>query len=547
MVDFAQIRALLRLQQRTVVNAFRENRRRRGAVVSIALSVAWYGIWLAAAFICALTPRAIGRADVEEALPGILLFILGYWQLSPIVTLSLGVSLDMRKLAYYPARTPTLFVVECLLRLYSAWETVLVLTGVFIGLAWAGSPHLAPLLLGLILFVAFNIFFSAGTRNLIERIFQKRWLRELSLTLMVTLTVLPQMLAYSERARSLARLAVANRIDLPYWLTPSGLAARLAVGLATFADVLLLVAMVAVAGAFGYVMFAASVRLTSASTAGEQAPATRRGGLLSLLHRVVSAPVHALRDPIGALVDKEVRYLWRSPRFRLPFFMGFTFAVIVWVPIMNRVEGPLGQGMRESAPALVALYTFLLLGPVLFLNRFGFDRGSVRFYFWMPITFGQLLAAKNLATLYYCVAEALLITAVCAAVGLPVGPWTAVEAVATTCVALLYLLAVGNHMSVVFPIPSNPDRVSRSGGGHGVRAAAQFLLFPLSLSPVLVSYFARYVWADDRLFLLLMTASACAGAVIYLSAFWYASRRGVRAREELVTGLSAGEGPVAAE
>jgi len=199
--DFTQIRALLDLQWRTVVNAFHDHAERRGLWLSILLSVAWYGLWVAVAVVCALVPNMIGPEDVESALPGILLFVMGYWQLSPLVTLSLGVSLEMRKLAFYPVNVPTLFLVECMLRLWTSLEMILVLLGIFIGLATAGGQNLFALAAGLILFVAFNMLFSAGMRNLVERIFQKRMLRETVLVVMVTLTVLPQMLVFSEGFR----------------------------------------------------------------------------------------------------------------------------------------------------------------------------------------------------------------------------------------------------------------------------------------------------------------------------------------------------------
>ena len=73
MFDFAQIRALLRLQWRTVVNTFRDHAERRGLWLSIVLSVAWYGLWAGVAVACAAVPGLIGAEDIESALPGLLL------------------------------------------------------------------------------------------------------------------------------------------------------------------------------------------------------------------------------------------------------------------------------------------------------------------------------------------------------------------------------------------------------------------------------------------------------------------------------------------
>ncbi len=540
--------ALLRLQKQTVANTFRQHSERHGLIVSIIFSSLWYGLWASLAIGAALTPNLIGVEDVEAALPGVLLFVMGYWQLSPLVTLSLGVSLDMRKLALYPTTIPTLFLVECLLRIWSGLEMILLLIGLWIGLITAGTAHPWLMTLALALFVAFNLLFSAGVRNLIERIFQRRILREIVLVSMVSLTVAPQMLAFSERARDLARLAIANRVSVPYWLFPSGLTARIGLGEASGGDAALMLAMLAAAGLFGYAFFAGSCRLTSASTAGEQAPAMRGArNDLTLLQKLARLPSRIFPDPLGTLMEREIKYLWRSPRFRLPFFMGFTFGVIAWVPIMLRVEGPVGEGMRQSAVSFITLYALLLLGPVLFLNRFGFDRGASRFFFWMPINFEQLLLSKNLATAVYCYFEMSLVAAICWIVGLPVGPAKLVEAIVVTTVAMLYLMSVGNHMSVRFPVPSNPDRVSRAGAGHGWRAAVQFLFFPLSLTPILFAFAWRYIWDSPAGYFWMMIAAGVLGAMLYAASFLSAAGYGQRNREALIGHLSMGEGPLAAE
>jgi len=544
MIQFSQVRTLLALQRRSIVNGFRDRRQRYGLLVSLITGGLWYGLWITVAITCAVVPSYIGTEEIEYSLPGFLLFALGYWQLSPLVTLSLGASLEMRKLALYPVSVPTLFFVECLLRLWTAVEMILVLCGLFTGIAVAGSSSSLLLAAGLTAFIAFNTFLSAGVRNLVERVFQKRRLRETILIAMVTLTVLPQALAFSATARGWARNALRNQLEVPYWVTPAGLSSRLALNQALASDIVLLLAMIVVAGVFGYGMFRASCRLSSASTAGEQAPKSANAGRVRWISRLARlAP-----DPLGALIEKEIHYLWRSPRFRLPFFMGFTFGVIAWAPIVLSVEGPLGEWLQSGATSFISLYAMLLLGPVLFLNRFGFDRGAARFYFWMPLSFQQLLAAKNVATAFYCYAEAFAVIAIARIIGLPVGWMEALETLAAVSVALLYLLSVGNHMSVRFPVASNPDRVSRAGAGHGVRAAAQFFLFPLSLFPVLSPFASRYAGpALGDAFWVLLALAAAGGLALYSLTFGAASRYGLQEREFLLGNLSGGEGPVAAE
>ena len=44
-------------------------------------------------------------------------------------------------------------------------------------------------------------------------------------------------------------------------------------------------------------------------------------------------PSMVFSDPLAALVEKEIRFLAAPPRFRLVFLMGFTFGLVIWLPI----------------------------------------------------------------------------------------------------------------------------------------------------------------------------------------------------------------------
>jgi ABC-2 type transport system permease protein len=546
MKALGQILALLEVQVRCLLNAFRQNGGGRAMLISLAVSVLWYGLWVAAAVGSAVAPSLVGRTDIEKALPGLLFMMMAYWQLAPVITMSLGVSLQMRKVAIYPVTTRTLFAVECLLRLGTGLEMVLLLCGLFVGLIAAGTPHPLGLALAFLLFIAFNVLLSAGVRNTIEQIFQRRKLREVVVLLVVSATLLPQVLVWSERAREVAYWLLQGGRAVPYWVMPSGLAARLAVGEWVWGDLALLCGMIATAAVFGYRQFRSGC-LPDNSFASAAVPIPRPGRRLSLRERLVRAPSRVLLDPIGALVEKEIVYLWRSPRFRLPFFMGFTFGVIAWVPLMKQWESSLGRWMESSSVTLISLYALLLLGPVLFLNRFGFDRGAARFYFWLPLSMRRLLLAKNLTSLLYGLLEVALVAVTCTLIGLTITLPQLVEAFGVSLIALLYLLSVGNHMSVRFPSMSNPDRVSRAGPGHGVTGMVQFLLFPLALSPILAAFVIRHRSSGQEGFLAMLAVAAVGGCLLYLAVLDRSARYADQNRELLLSHLSQGEGPVVTE
>jgi hypothetical protein len=193
------------------------------------------------------------------------------------------------------------------------------------------------------------------------------------------------------------------------------------------------------------------------------------------------------------------------------------------------------------------MYAFLLLGPVLFLNRFGFDRAASRFYFWMPIEMNQLLLSKNLATVFYCYCELFLITAVCTIIGMDVSLQMFTEAFLITGISMLWLLAVGNQMSVRHPSASNPDRVSHGSGSNGLSGVVRFFAFPLALAPVFGAFVWRFIGGDDVGFISMLGGAAGGGIIVYYLSFMQATAFGYANRETIVSTLSSGQGPLAAD
>ena len=144
-----QIYALLVVQLLSLVHALRQRQGRRGRLLSIVLGVLWYLLWTVAAVGCALVPSMIGREDVEGALPGVLLFMMGYWQLAPPGHTFPGrLSRDGQ-----PIRCRMLAAAGY--RLGDGASA----GGLFGGLAYADSPYLGQLGGAFVLFVAFNVFF----------------------------------------------------------------------------------------------------------------------------------------------------------------------------------------------------------------------------------------------------------------------------------------------------------------------------------------------------------------------------------------------------
>src|SRR5207302_1761622 len=116
-------------------------------------------------------------------------------------------------------------------------------------------------------------------------------------------------------------------------------------------------------------------------------------------------PNFLFKDPVAAIVEKEIRFLTRASRFRMVFVMGFSFGLILWWPMaFGRHHGSF-TFMSQNFIAVVSLYAVLLLSDVLFWNSFGFDRSAAQLYFVVPVATQTVLLAKNLAAAFFVLLE----------------------------------------------------------------------------------------------------------------------------------------------
>ena len=231
-------------------------------------------------------------------LPGGFLIVFLYWQVAPMMSASMGASLDFRKLLVYPIPHHKLFLIEVLLRFTTCVEMLLVMAGGLAGLllnpaagGWAALPRLAPAAL---LFVAFNLLLAAGVRSLLERLLARKRVREAVVLLMVTIVALPRLLmALGVELRQVeAAFAAAEGAFWPWSaMAAAALGAGIPRALATLAAW--------TAGRLGARPLAvrAQPALRRAGRAGDHArtrpPATRPGGDL------LSPARHAAARPAG--------------------------------------------------------------------------------------------------------------------------------------------------------------------------------------------------------------------------------------------------------
>jgi ABC-2 type transport system permease protein len=534
----AVVAAILRAQWLSM----RMGANRRGAILSLITGAVWYGIWTAVA--CAVYFVLAGAVPGQLRLwiPIGLLGVCVYWQAMPILSASMGSSLDLRKLRIYPAPHGKLFYVEVLLRLTTGVEMLMVLAAgtaaLFRNPLTRGGYALAPVAI----FVLFNLLLASGTRSLLERLLSRRRVREVLVFLLFMLWMVPRLLFL--RGEGTGNLHAWDRAvaDLFWPWTATGDAA---LGVRVAPALLYLSGWTCLAAWFGRNQFARSMRWdTMAAEATPVASRTSRArAAIDVLYRL---PARIWRDPVAAVVEKELRSLARTPRYRMVFVMGFSFGLMVWLPLVMGARAEKHAALSNHFLTLVCVYALTLLGQVSYWNCFGFDRSAAQIYFLTPQPMRAVLVGKNIASLVYIYLETAILIAITSAFRLNFGGAAIAETVTVVGVCALYLLALGNVSSVQYPRGLNPTRVSQGGASSRFQALV-FLLYPLALVPIGLAYLARYALDSTVAFYVALALAAGIGAMVYWIAMESAVTAATVRRERMIGDLTTGEGPLAAD
>ena len=517
----------------------------RGTWITAVAATLWYGLWCFIAASLFVAASAADAASLDRDFPLALLAVFAYWQFMPVLSASLGAGLDMRKMLVYPVPHASLFRVELLLRLTSGAEMVLVLAAGTMGMlrnsASAARPAGWFLVPTIALFTLFNVLLSSGLRSLMERLLTKRKVREAFGIVLLALYVVPRLLVYSGvPRRALDPIAgVLGTAVLP-WTAAARAAWEPVVGGARLAGFLLLGGWTLAAWWFGRAQFERNLRYDA--LAAQATPLPRPTSRLEIWkERFYRIPSLLWSDPVGAIVEKELRSLARTPRFRMVFIMGFTFGLAVWFPMIA------SRQRSAAAPQyfliVVAVYALTLLGQVSYWNCFGFDRSAAAVYFTAPQPIRAVLIGKNIASMFFVYLEVLVLGGIALVLRLAGGWPKLLEMLVVVAVCSLYMLGVGNLSSVQYPRGMSPERVAHGGSSNRFQGII-FLVYPLALLPVALAYLARYAFGSQVAFLLVLGIAAIIGAVVYWTATESAVGTARHRREQILRELSNGDGPV---
>ena len=175
-----------------------------GAAIAGLTSLVWYGLVALGAVAAGLyCSRA---SELRNLLGAGALFVVIYWQFIPLMLVSAGAGLDLRRLVVYPLSRAQLFVLDLILRVTSGVEALMVVAAVSVGL-WMNPRFAWWTPLGFVPFVAFNLGLASALRGVFGRWMAGRRTREIAMLGLVAVATLPQILLTDA---SLDRLGAQN-------------------------------------------------------------------------------------------------------------------------------------------------------------------------------------------------------------------------------------------------------------------------------------------------------------------------------------------------
>lgn len=527
-------RAIVWAQWRSISNYHGKFRSSRFPLTTI-FAIVWYGFWAYVAFaVATMVSEADNVSLIRKAGPTALLLILVYWQVVPIMMVSTGVSLDLSRLMVYPIPHSHLFTIEVLLRVTTCAEMLLVSCGIAYGIA--RNPELpAAGVFAILGFAVLNLLLSSGLKDLMGRLLARKGFREAMVLTLVLIAALPQVLLATGGPRgtfSWFRGATSG-------VLPWGATSALAFGEANLLGVAALISWTTAAWWFSRSQFERTLRFDVLEARSSGHDRGSRTSMLDVAARFISKP---FRDPFAVLLEKEIRFLTRSARFRLLFLMGFSFGLLIWLPMAFRKESD--SFIRSNYLTVVSAYALMLLGEICFWNNLGLDRGAAQAYFVFPTNLATVLRAKNLAAMLFIALEIGIVAALCLLLGMPVTLGDVGEAVCATAVFASFLFSFGNLLSVRYPRAVDPAQSWKSGS-MGRSQAYLLFLYPLAAAPVALAFGARFAFESTVAFYGVLALDLAIGAVFYTIALESAVKTAEADREKIVMALAHAESPAA--
>jgi ABC-2 type transport system permease protein len=402
-----QLRAIALLRWQLVVNSLRSVRGRLNLVSRVFGGLLVLGTGIvggSALFLAAAWATGQDHHNLQWlALPFWIVFL--FWQLFPLMATAFTQNLDSSSLLRFPMGYPTYFLVRVI---YGTLDIatalgIFWLAGLFLGIASA-DLRLAPWALMTIgLFALFNILLARMVFAWIEHWLSLRRSREilgvLFLLVMVSFQMLGPLLGrFSGRPAPKTVHVLVRLIPLEQGLPP-GLAASSLTNAAQRKNSVALLSFVLLGACAGIAAWALHLQLRSQYLGDNPAGGEKRQtpGEKSAVHLGWKLPLFPA--PVSAIFEKELRYLSRSGPMLFTLIMPLIVVFVLW----SGRRGFLGQQTAYALP-VGAAYCLLVMTNLVY-NSFGGDGGGIQFFLFSPVSFRQIVIAKNLAHMTIVAAE----------------------------------------------------------------------------------------------------------------------------------------------
>ena len=400
-----QLRAVAALRWRLVLNSLRSVRGRMNLVSRSIAGLLVTAAGVGGAFALGATAWELTRTNKLEWLAAFFWIVFLFWQFFPVMATAFTQNIDTSALLRFPLTYKTYFLVRL------AMGTLDIATA--LGLFWsiglgigisAAAPRLIPwAIVAVVMFVVFNILLARGIFVWIEHWLSRRRSREimglLFFVLMIGFQFLGPALEHYSKKPASERFGYVAKVVPVQQVLPPGLSTTLiaAAGDGNSSGVVGAMGLLIVYSAAAFALLHLRLRQQYRGENPEgNAPssvtltdsAVRRGWKLPFF----SAPV-------SAVFEKEIRYFSRSGPMLFTMIMPLVVILLLWGGRKSFL-----QHQSEFFFPIGAGYCLLVMTNVVY-NSFGPDGGGIQSFLMAPVTFRQVVFAKNLAQVAVLVVE----------------------------------------------------------------------------------------------------------------------------------------------
>ena len=398
-----QLAAIAGLRWRLFVNALRTTRGKLELLSQILIGFAFAIGGLGGAFGMGIAASMMISAGRPELLAPLLWFVFIFWQVFPIMASAFTSHSDSSDLLRFPLSYRSYFLVRMA---YGAFDPATAIGslwsfGILLGVGFAKPASLPWALLVLLAFAVFNLLFMQMIFAWVGRWLAQRRTRELMgilfILLMLSFQLIGPLVGHFQRKSSRPDLQRYVDILAPVQrILPPGLAAdAIAQGvyprvMASFSSFALLCASALVIGYWLHVRLLAQYRGENLSEVAASALPRDRSLRLGW-------NLPGFSTQVAAVFEKEIRYLLRSGPMLLTLIMPIFVLILLRFGALNaaRQSGAAFPHLPDMAFPAAAAYTLLMLTNLV-CNSFGGDAAGIQFFFAAPVTFRQIVLAKNL-------------------------------------------------------------------------------------------------------------------------------------------------------